>query len=97
MAAKKAVQGSLKLASVLDLNEATILHGKLMSMRGSNVVIDASGVERLGVQCVQVLVAGIKAWEADKKSFLVEKTSDAFEKTMQLVGINFRNLVAKEI
>ncbi|TWF53328.1 STAS domain-containing protein [Neorhizobium alkalisoli] len=97
MAAKKAASGSLKLPSVLDLNEATALHGKLMSMRGSNVVIDASGVERMGVQCVQVLAAGAKTWKADKKSFLVEKASDAFEKTMQLIGINLDTLIAKEI
>ncbi len=97
MAAKKAGPASLKLAAVLDLNEASNLHGKLVSMRGNDVKIDASGVERIGVQCAQVLVAGVKAWEDDKKSFLVEKASDAFQKTMQLIGINNENLVAKEI
>ncbi len=97
MAAKKAGPASVKLPAVLDLNEASNLHGKLVSMRGSDIVIDASGVERVGVQCAQVLVAGVKAWEDDKKSFLVEKASDAFQKTMQLIGINHENLVAKEI
>jgi chemotaxis protein CheX len=97
MAAKKAGPKSLKLSSVLDLNEASALHGKLMSMRGSDIAIDASGVERVGVQCAQVLVAGARAWEADKKAFLVEKASDAYQKTMQLIGINTENLVAKEI
>ena len=97
MAAKKAGPGSFKLSTVLDLNEASNLHGKLMSMRGKDLVIDASGVERVGVQCAQVLVAGVRAWEEDKKSFLVEKASDAFQKTMQLIGINIDNLVAKEI
>lgn len=97
MAAKKAGSGNLKLSAVLDLNEASALHGQLTSMRGSDIVIDASGVERVGVQCAQVLVAGAKAWDQDKKSFLVEKASDAFEKTMQLIGINPANLVAKEI
>jgi len=96
MAAKKAQSGSLKLSAVLDLNEASALHGKLMSMRGGDVVLDASDVERVGVQCVQVLVAGARAWDEDKKSFLVEKASNAFEKTMQLIGINPANLVAKE-
>ncbi len=96
MAAKKAQSGSLKLSAVLDLNEASALHGKLMAMRGGDVVLDASDVERVGVQCVQVLVAGARAWDEDKKSFLVEKASNAFEKTMQLIGINPANLVAKE-
>ncbi|KGD86325.1 STAS domain-containing protein [Rhizobium sp. YS-1r] len=97
MAAKKAGPGSLKLSAVLDLNEASVLHGKLMSMRGSDLVIDASGVERVGVQCAQVLVAGVTAWKEDKKSFIVEKASDAFQKTMQLIGIETDNLIVKEI
>lgn len=97
MAAKKAGPGSLKLSAVLDLNEASALHGKLMSMRGSDIVIDASAVDRVGVQCAQVLVAGARLWEDDKKSFSVEKASDAYSKTMQLIGINSENLVAKEI
>lgn len=97
MAAKKAGPESLKLSAVLDLNEASVLHGKLMSMRGSDLLIDASGVERVGVQCVQVLVASFRAWEEDKKSLLVEKASDAFQKTMQLIGIDTDNLIAKEI
>src|SRR5690606_34926112 len=82
--------------SVLDLNEASALHGKLMELRGSDIRIDASGVERIGVQCAQVLVAGARSWQADKKSFLIEKASDAFEKTMQLIGIEPDHLVGKE-
>lgn len=97
MATKKAASGSLKLSPVLDLNEASALHGALMSMRGRNVAIDASEVERIGVQCVQVLIAGARAWQADKKSYVVEKTSDAFAKTMQLIGVDTDLLVAKEI
>lgn len=97
MATKKAANGSLKLPPVLDLNEATVLHGKLMSMRGRDLAIDASDVERVGVQCAQVLIAGARAWQADKKSYVVEKTSDAFAKTMQLIGIDTDHLVAKEI
>jgi chemotaxis protein CheX len=96
MAAKKAAPGTLKLAAVLDLNEASVLHGKLLSMRGSDVTIDASAVDRVGVQCTQVLVAGHRAWVEDKKAFFIEKASDAFQKTMQLVGIDNENLVAKE-
>lgn len=97
MASKKAAQKSLKLASVLDLNEASALHGKLMELRGGNIKIDASEVERLGVQSAQVLVAGAQAWNADKKIFAIENASGAFEKTMQLIGIDPNLLVAKEI
>lgn len=91
---KAAASGSLKLAAVLDLNEASALHGKFMAMRGSNIVVDASGVERAGIQCFQVLVAAARGWQSDKKTFLIENASDAFERTLQLVGINRDSLVA---
>lgn len=97
MPAKKAEKGHLKLSAVLDLNEASILHGKLGGMRGANIVIDASGVERVGVQCAQVLVAAARAWNTEGKTFAVEKASDAFDKTMQLIGVNLDNVVAQEI
>ncbi len=97
MAADKAEPQTLKLSAVLDLNEATVLHGNLMSLRGRDLVVDASSVDRLGVQCAQVLAAAGRAWREDGKSFLVGKVSDAFQKTMQLIGINIEDLVAKEI
>lgn len=95
--AKKAVQKSLKLAAVLDLNEASELRSTLMTMRGSSITIDASGVERVGAQCVQVLMAGARAWDNDKQSFAFEKVSDVFLKTIQLIGINIDHLLTKGI
>ncbi len=96
MAGKKSEQ-SLKLVAVLDLNAASVLHGKLQSLRGSDITVDASAVERCGTQCVQVLVAGAKAWEADKKTFTIGPMSGAFEQTMQLIGVNFEQILSKEI
>ncbi len=86
----------LSLAKVLDLNEATELHGKLMSMRGNDISIDASAVERVGAQCIQVLLAAAKSWEDDRKSFSIARVSNPFTKTMQLIGINIDPLLAKE-
>lgn len=97
MAVNNTPAETLKLAKVLDLNEASNLHGTLTTMRGKNLAIDASGVERLGVQCVQVLLAAANAWEKDNKSLVIDKVSDAFSKTMQLIGINIDHLLAKEI
>ncbi|MEZ2132258.1 MULTISPECIES: STAS domain-containing protein [unclassified Sinorhizobium] len=96
MAAKKG-EKTLSLAAVLDLNEASALRGKLVSMRGSNLKIDASGVERMGTLCVQVLMSAAKTWDEDKLSFTFSKVSDAFQKTMQLIGVNIDHLLAKEI
>ena len=88
---------TISLAAVLDLNEASTLRGKLMGLRGSNVVIDASGVDRIGALCVQVIMAAAKTWDEDKLSFTFSKVSDAFQKTMQLIGVDIDHLLAKEI
>jgi chemotaxis protein CheX len=95
MAAKKADK-KISLAAVLDLNEASTLRGKLVGLRGSNVVVDASSVERVGALCVQVIMAAAKTWDEDKLSFTFSKVSDAFQKTMQLIGVNIDHLLAKE-
>ena len=96
MVGRKA-EKKLSLASVLDLNEASTLRGKLVAVRGHNVSIDASSVERAGTLCIQVLMAAAKTWEEDKLSFTFSKVSDAFRKTMQLIGVDISHLLAKEI
>lgn len=96
MASKKAAQKSLSLAPVLDLNEATALRDKLMALKGSNLSIDASAVERIGALCAQVLMAGAKTWEADKRAYAFANASEPFLKTMQLIGIDIEHLLAKE-
>ncbi|MGG7516923.1 STAS domain-containing protein [Allorhizobium undicola] len=97
MAGKKGASKELKLPSVLDLNEASALKDKLLGLRGGAVEIDASGVERMGALCAQVLLSGAKTWEEDKHPFSITKASDAFSKTLQLLGLNNDRLIAKEI
>ncbi|RCW27232.1 chemotaxis protein CheX [Ciceribacter lividus] len=97
MATRKGANKSLKLAEVLDLNEASALKSSLMDLRGSGLDIDASQVKRVGAQCVQVLMAGANAWGADKKPFTLVKASEAFLKTLQLIGVNADHLLAEEI
>lgn len=96
MAAKKSAK-TLNLTAILDLNEASALRDKLLSMRGNPLAIDASAVERIGALCAQVLMAAEKTWDQDKQSFTFSKVSDAFHKTMQLVGVDIDHLLAKEI
>lgn len=88
---------NLKLGAILDLNEAVGLHGQLSALRGDDLLIDASAVERCGTQCIQVLMSAARTWEEDQKSYQFAAISDAFEKTAQLIGINIEPLLAKEI
>lgn len=96
MATTTADTNSLQLAPALDFNEASELRGKLLAMRGKPLTVDASKVEKVGAQCMQVLMAGAKAWEEDKQPFSVTEPSEAFQKFTQLIGIDIEQLLAKE-
>jgi chemotaxis protein CheX len=96
MSGKSGAAKKLSLGKTLDLNEASALHTKLMALRGSNVSIDGSSVERAGALSIQVLMSAAKSWEEDKHSFSFSKISDALMKTMQLIGVNYDHLLAKE-
>lgn len=87
---------TLKLSPVLDLNEAVGLHGQLTAMRGRDLLIDASAVQRCGTPCIQVLMSAAKTWEEDQNSYRFTSVSDAFGKTAQLIGIKIDHLLAKE-
>lgn len=97
MTSNNAAQSTLKLSPVLDLNEASVLQGKLLELRGTPLTIDASGVERVGVQCVQVLVAALRGWKKDGIAISVEDASDAFDKTLKLIGIEIDQMLQKEM
>jgi chemotaxis protein CheX len=96
MSGKSGAVKKLSLEKVLDLNEASALHTKLMALRGADVAIDASSVERAGALCVQVLMSAAATWEEEKHAFTFSKMSDALTKTMQLIGVNYDHLLAKE-
>ncbi|WP_099863919.1 STAS domain-containing protein [Pararhizobium haloflavum] len=74
------------LAAIMDLNAAAPLHAKLMGLKGRPVVIDAGAVERIGGQCLQVLLAARNAWERSGTPFAVNAHSQAFATGLQHLG-----------
>ncbi len=74
------------LPPVLDLTAAGPLASDLLMRRGSPLVVDGSAVERLGAQCLQVLLAARATWAADGHSFTVEAPSDALAATLAALG-----------
>ena len=42
-------------------------------------------------------MAAAKTWNEDKLSFTFSKVSEAFQKTMQMIGVDIDHLLAKEI
>jgi chemotaxis protein CheX len=77
---------ALRLPQVLDLNAAAPLAAELMSHRGRPIEIDASAVDRLGAQCVQVLLAARKTWDSDGLSFSTVAASAEFASVLGLLA-----------
>jgi chemotaxis protein CheX len=97
MSSADAAPKILKLPEVLDLNAASRLHEQVLAHKGESIDVDASDVSRLGAQCVQVLLSAVQSWNTDHQSFKVAKASDAYIKTLQLLGISDESLLPKEI
>ena len=77
---------AIALPPVLDLTAAGPLASELLARRGGPVVIDGSSVERLGAQCLQVLLSARATWSADGQTFSVEAPSGAFAATLAALG-----------
>jgi chemotaxis protein CheX len=41
-------------------------------------------------------MAASKSWDEEKNTFTFTKVSDALARTMQLIGVNYDHLLAKE-
>jgi chemotaxis protein CheX len=83
---------SLVLPSILDLKAATPLVETLLPLRGSDLLLDASNVERLGGQCLQVLVSAVATWQADGFPLEFAKPSDVFIEGLAVLGVKLDDL-----
>jgi chemotaxis protein CheX len=77
----------VRLADVLALNAAAVLHADIAACRGHDLVIDASEVSRLGGQCLQILLAAVCAWRADGNRLSFANPSSAFIEALELFGV----------
>jgi chemotaxis protein CheX len=76
----------MRLQQILDIGAAAPLQSELLRARGSPIEIDASGVERLGGLCLQVLLAAKAAWRADNQAFHIVNPSPSFVEAARLMG-----------
>ena len=84
------------LASVLDLTAAGPLAAEFLTHRGTPLMVDGSGVERLGAQCLQVLLCARNAWVAEGQAFSIESPSEAFIEAVAAMGASEFLLSAAE-
>jgi chemotaxis protein CheX len=76
----------LVLADSLDLTAAAPLAAELLAARGAPATLDASGVQRLGAQCLQVLLAARALWTIDGQPWRVVDPSPEFSDAAALMG-----------
>ena len=74
------------LPPALHLTAAAPLAASLTAYRGISLMIDGSAVERLGAQCLQVLLAARNAWAADGHSFSIASPSVALAEALAIFG-----------
>lgn len=97
MAKRDATPHILKLPAVLDLNAASRLHEQVLALKDKNVAVDATDVVRVGAQCIQILLSAARSWRSMDMAFSVNQSSDAFAKTLQLLGITDEEMIPMEI
>lgn len=85
---------SFGLGPELDMRAAPPLLGEFLSARGSDVTLDASAVERIGTQCLQVLLSAAATWRADGARLSIEEPSPAFSEAIALAGLELGDLTA---
>jgi chemotaxis protein CheX len=86
---------TLQLPEVLDLNAAAPLAGELLSYRGGDLAADASRVQRIGGQAIQVLMSARMSWEQDGMKLRIVNPSAAFTSVVELLGIAEGELLEK--
>lgn len=82
----------LELHNVLDMIAAPALRESFLQSEGNAIVVNAAPVQRLGAQCLQVILAAKKTWEAGDIEFVLDSPSEAFVETAQLMGLTIEDL-----
>ena len=85
-ASEASASAPLVLADSLDLTAAAPLSATLLAARGGPAILDASGVQRLGAQCLQVLLAARALWSSDGQPWRLIDPSPEFTDAAALMG-----------
>jgi chemotaxis protein CheX len=87
----------VELAEVLDLKAAAPLVSEFLAHRGEELSVDASRVQRLGGQCLQVLLSAAMTWKADEIPIAFINPSSDFVEGLTRLGIAPANFIDQEL
>ncbi len=87
---------TIALAEVLDLKAATTLASELLAARGGDVALDGSAVQRLGAQCLQVIMSARATWDKEGVGLQIVNPSHDLIEGLELLGVDPSSYCAKE-
>ena len=89
---------TLKLAEILDITEAAPLASELLKSRGAELRIDASGVRKLGGQCLQTLLCAAATATATQDGTHIEivDPSEDFIQSVEAYGLDLSHFSSQE-
>ncbi|CCD97514.1 STAS domain-containing protein [Bradyrhizobium sp. STM 3809] len=85
------------LPQMLDLTQAGKLRDEMIQLANAgDVLLDASGVERMSTPCVQILLAAGRGAQAASRSFRIVQASELFRTAIADLGLRneFENWMA---
>lgn len=83
----------IELPPVLDLVAASGLLENILERRGQNLLLNGAAVQRLGGQCLQVLLAARATWAADEQVLRLQNLSEDFIASLELMGLSPEDLM----
>lgn len=86
---------TLALPSALDRGAAAGLRDRLLRLRGRDLLLDASGVERLHAPCLQVLLSAAETWARDGRRLGLTSCSNAFLDQAEAFGVEITDLTSQ--
>ncbi len=91
----KTATESVTLPNELDIKAAGPLAAELLAARGKDLALNASQIERVGGQCLQVLLSAAATWSADGAELTIEEPSPAFVDAIQTAGLDLTQFTAR--
>jgi chemotaxis protein CheX len=90
------MQEGFDLPAALDMQAASALHEKFLAARGADLRIVAADVQRIGGQCLQIMLAAKAAWAADGHTLTFEAASPEFTAGLELLGASVEAISCKK-
>ena len=83
-----ATENTIELVQTLDLTAAKPLKDALQAARGGAITINAAAVDRIGGQCLQVLLSAAKTWSTEGHGFEITEPSEKFTSGLEIFGLS---------